>query len=293
MKKILYFLKTFFLAEFYCPINMIFSNRKTKKEYQVIAAKPFINHFKCNLFRVSKNTINHSNNIIYFSNHRSWADFFIDQINTEYSCKYLSRWIVAFWLPLWTYICGYLINDMVIFFKRNAKNIDYLEKLIKYNQIHNSGNNILVYPEGTRRAEQNYACDLKKGLIYYSYKENCPIQFIISKNKEKVLNEKKYISEKNINIFVHYSDVYYPDTQKYKSIEEYYNFINSEWKTIFNSVYNTDYEKNIKEYPEIDKFKIYDNNYNVDYKKIYFFRFCLISTAGLIPAFFLKYFKII
>lgn len=92
----------------------------------------------------------------------------------------------------------------MIFFKRGKTSINEIEKLIKYNQVNNkSGNDIFVYPEGTRRSGEDYPCDLKKGLIYYAYKENCPIQFIISKNKEKFLNEKKLTAEKNVNIFVH------------------------------------------------------------------------------------------
>jgi 1-acyl-sn-glycerol-3-phosphate acyltransferase len=289
MIKLFRYLKAFFLITVYCPITAILTfNKKTKKEALINVMKPLIDYLQFNLYRVSKQTINHSNNIIYLSNHRSWADFFIDQIITEYSFKFLSRWIVAFWLPFYAVMGGY-ITDSIIFFKRDAKDIQYFEKLIKKNQINYSGNNILVYPEGTRRVDQNYASDLKKGIIYYSYKEKCPIQFLISKNKEIVFNEKIFRIEKHINIFVHYSDVYYPDIQKYKSMEEYYNFINSEWKTIFNSVYNTDYEENLKEYLEIDKFKIHDNNYFIDYKKIYFFRFCIISIFGLIPYFFINH----
>jgi len=147
-----------------------------------------------------------------------------------------------------------------------------------------SGNDILVYPEGTRRAGLDYACDLKKGLICYSYKESCPIQFIISKNKEKMLNEKTFTAEKNVNIFVHYSPVYYPDVTKYKSIQEFYEFINTEWKTTFRAVYGADHESKIHEYEQIDVTKIHDNNYYLNKTLLYTVRFVVFSAVVIIPA---------
>ena len=157
--------------------------------------------------------------------------------------------------------------------------------MIKKNQLHNaSGNNILVYPEGTRRAGLDYACDLKKGLIYYAYKENCPIQFIISKNKEKMLNEKTFTAEKNINIFVHYSDIYYPDVTKYKSVQDFYEFINTEWKKTFHAVYQTDHESRKHEYEQIDSKKMHDNNYYINKTLINTVRFVIFSTVAIIPA---------
>ena len=237
------------------------------------------------MYRVSKNKINHSKNIIYFSNHRSWSDFFIDNVVTEYCTMFISRIEVAFILPLYVYISGYLIYDAMIFFKRGKISIPDFEKLIKKNQLHNaSGNNILVYPEGTRRAGLDYACDLKKGLIYYAYKENCPIQFIISKNKEKMLNEKTFTAEKNINIFVHYSDIYYPDVTKYKSVQDFYEVINTEWKKTFHAVYQTDHESRKHEYEQIDSKKMHDNNYYINKTLINTVRFVIFSTVAIIPA---------
>lgn len=283
------FLKVMLNILIICPINTIFINCKTKKDYTMVIVKNNIDKLRVKLYRVTINKINHTNNIIYFSNHRSYADFLIDLITTEYCTKYVSRWIVAFYAPIFSFISGYFLYDMTIFFKRGGTCIPDFEKLIKKNQIANSGNNILVYPEGTRRTDLNYACDLKKGLIYYSYKENCPIQFIISKNKEKMINEKKYTCQKNVDIFVYYSDVYYPDIQKYKSMSEYYEYINNEWKTTFNLVYNTDYESKKNEYEQLDITKIHDNNYNIDTTKLWIIRIGIISLFTVIPSIFLKY----
>ena len=273
----------------YIPVKSFFYNFKTKKEHNVIIQRCIMNYCNYKLYRVSKDKINHSKNIIYFSNHRSWGDFFIDNVVTEYCSRFVSRIEVAFILPIYAYITAYLSNDSILFFRRGQTSILEFEKLIKINQINQSGNNILIYPEGTRRAGLDYACDLKKGLIYYSYKEKSPIQFIISKNKEKILNEKKFTSENNVDVFVHYSDVYYPDVEKYKSMQEYYDFINGEWKMTFNAVYETDYESKKIEYERIDTTKIHDNNYDVDKRLLNLIRLTIVSSIVVIPAVFIKY----
>ena len=179
----------------------------------------------------------------------------------------------------------------MIFFKRGKTSIDEFEKIIKHNQLKNaSGNDILVYPEGTRRSGLDYACDLKKGMIYYAYKENCPIQFIISKNKEKFLNEKTFTAEKNVNVFVHYSDVYYPDYIKYKSMQEFYDFINTEWKTTFNAIYDADHESKLHQYEQIDVTKTHDDNYYINKTMLYSIRLAIVSTAVIISAILLEFF---
>ena len=250
-----------------------------------------LNYSNCKLYRISEHKISHSKHIIYFSNHRSWADFFIDNAVTEYCTKFVSRIEVAYILPLYVYISGYLLLDVLIFFKRGKTSINDFERLIKDNQLNNnSGNDIFVYPEGTRRSGLDYACDLKKGLIYYAYKENCPIQFIISKNKENILNEKRLTAEKNVNVFVHYSGVYYPDVTKYTSMQEFYDFINAEWKTTFDAVYDesADHESKIGDYEQIDTTKIHDNNYYLNKSMLYGIRFAIISTVVLVSAILLR-----
>lgn len=290
MFKILQFLKMVFLATTYYPLVAIFNLTIEKKKINnSIFQSKLLNQSHCKLYRISKHKVSHSKNIIYFSNHRSWADFFIDNIVTEYCTKFVCRIEVAYFLPLYAYIIGYLLYDTGIFFRRGNTSIQDFEKLIKHNQLNNkSGNDILVYPEGTRRSGLDYACDLKKGLIYYAYKENCPIQFIISKNKEKFLNEKKLTAENNVNIFVHYSNIYYPDVTTYKSMQEFYEFINAEWKTTFHKVYESDHEPKIHEYEEIDISKIHDNNYHLNKTLLHGIRFAIVSTVVLIPAILLK-----
>ena len=292
MFKMLQFFKTIFMFTGYYPFIALFEFVvEKKKEYNLKIHSKMLHYSNCKFYRITEHKVSHSTNIIYFSNHRSWADFFIDNIVTEYCTKFISRIEVAYILPLYVYINGYLLADVMIFFKRGKTNISEFEKLIKYNQLNNkSGNDILVYPEGTRRSGLDYACDLKKGLIYYAYKENCPIQFIISKNKEKFLNEKRLTAEKNVNVFVHYSGVYYPDFTKYRTMQEFYDFINAEWKTTFDAIYSTDHESKIHEYQQIDTTKIHDNTYYINKSMLHGIRFAIVSAVVLIPAILVKLF---
>ena len=292
MFKILHFLKVTIFVTTYYPLIALFDFAvEKKKEYKSKGFTIQSSYSNCKLYRISEHKISHSKHIIYFSNHRSWADFFIDNAVTEYCTKFISRIEVAYILPLYVYITGYLLLDVVIFFKRGKTSIDEFEKIIKHNQLKNaSGNDILVYPEGTRRSGLDYACDLKKGMIYYAYKENCPIQFIISKNKERFLNEKTFTAEKNVNVFVHYSDVYYPDYIKYKSMQEFYDFINTEWKTTFNAIYDADHESKLHQYEQIDVTKTHDDNYYINKTMLYSIRLAIVSTAVIISAILLEFF---
>ena len=145
IKKILNFFKTLFILTQYIPVKNLFCNFKTKKENNLNAQNYIANYCDYKLYRVSKNKINHSKNIIYFSNHRSWGDFIIDNVVTEYCTRFISRIEVAVVLPIYFYINGHLINDVMIFFRRGKISIQDFEKLIKKNQNNQSGNNILVF----------------------------------------------------------------------------------------------------------------------------------------------------
>ena len=70
--------------------------------------------------------------------------------------------------------------------------------------------------------------------------------------------------------------------------QEFYDFINAEWKTTFDAVYNTDHESKIHEYQQIDTTKIYDNNYYINRSLIYGIRFTLISMIVIIPTILLR-----
>ena len=83
MFKMLHFLKMLFFVTTYYPFIALFDFAvEKKKEYRSKYLTIQLNYSNCKLYRISEHKISHSKNIIYFSNHRSWADFFIDNIVT-------------------------------------------------------------------------------------------------------------------------------------------------------------------------------------------------------------------
>ena len=151
--------------------------------------------------------------------------------------------------------------------------------MLKY--IQESNRNNIIYPEGTRRHGHDYACDLKKGSIYYSYKNDSPIQFVITYGKDNIANEKKLIGIPNLNSFVYYSQVYDQDYEKYKSMEEWYQYINSEWKRFFNTIYTKEH-KIEDAFEKFDPSIVYDDNGKrrpINKKKLYVARVAVVSIS--------------
>ncbi len=211
--------------------------------------------FSFKIFCISKEKLKHDQNIIYMCNHRTFSDFFIDPILIEYSGKIIGRYLVLLVFPLFYIIakitnCGYFIK------RSYNKNIEEFFNKLEIERKNDKFNNILVYPEATRRPHQIEACILKKGFIYHSYNKNLPIQIIITKNKEDIIDEKNFIAKRNAKLYVYYSQVIYPDYDKYNR-EEYYEYVQHVWNYSWKKVFKTE---TFKVYSEINQNVIYNNN---------------------------------
>jgi len=261
----------------------------TKKEGIRHWITTLFNAWNISIYRISKQKIYHSTNLIYFSNHRSWADCFVDHLTTEFSSLFIARMMVAVALPIIS-IVGYLV-DSIYFINRNSKNIKKMFDKIWIDTRNNKYNNILVYPEGTRRYDALNPCDLKKGFIYYAFDHDIDIQFIITKNKEKVLNERKFKISYNENLYVYYSKVinvkkikhnlkqYNDDEQK----QHFYQIINNKWKKDWNIVYSQKNNTKLIKPQKIDINKIWNNKNNIPLTyRLYTYGFILFFTMMLI-----------
>ena len=71
-------------------------------------------------------------------------------------------------------------------------------------------------------------------------------------------------------------------------MQEFYDFINAEWKTTFNAIYSTDHESKIHEYQQIDATKTHDDNYYINKSMLYGIRFAIISMIVIIPTILLR-----
>ena len=261
------------------PLKLLF-DFTIKSEIECLQKYNYILYkvFKTSLYRMTSTPVSHKKNIIYFANHRTFSDFSIDSIVVDNTGVFISRFLITIAIPGGN-ILKLMSRHIEYFVRRQGKtDINKFEKILKH--IQESNRNILIYPEGTRRHGHDYACDLKKGSIYYSYKTNSPIQFVITHGKDNIFNEKKMIAVKNLNAFVYYSKVYDQDYEKYESMEEWYEYINSEWKTFFNMIYTTDHKVE-DAFGKIDPSIVVDDNKKrpINKKNLYIARLSIVSIS--------------
>ena len=273
------FIKIYFYANV-VPVMLLFDfTIKTEIEFLQKYNYFFYKIIDYSIYRMTPTTVSHKKNIIYFPNHRTNADFSIDSVVVNNTGTYISRYLIALAIPGGN-LLKFISNHLEYFNRWQGKtDICAFENMLK--RIQDTDRNILIYPEGTRRHGYDYACDLKKGSIYYSYKNNSPIQFVITHGKDNIFNEKKMIGMSNINAFVYYSKVYHQDYEKYKSMEEWYQYINSEWKTFFNTIYTKEHKVEYA-FEKIDPSIVHDDNGKrrpLNKKKLYIARLVVASIS--------------
>ena len=212
---------------------------------------------------------------VYFLNHRESGDFAIDAYLTEGRAFFISRWFVfvsAPWMGLLT-----LIGNGVYYFSR-TKNTDkrnFVMNVEAHRLRINDYKSVNVYPEGTRRLE-NECVRIKDGGIYYSYVYKMPIQIVITKNKEFVFSLKTWSSRDNVNCYTYRSDAILPGN--FNTLCEYRTFVCEEWNRCWDIVYGKEYT------PEMcDLFVPNAPIISPSYKtliKLYVIRFLLLASVG-------------
>jgi len=138
---------------------------------------------------------------VFLCNHRSFADFLIDTYITR-GAFYLSRLLVILAIPV-AALLGWLLGS-IVFFKR----VRGTDKTALYNKCLQKleTNNLLVYPEGTRNTGPT-SKPLTYGMIRFAYKNNIPVQIVMTTNKERVMNEKKLTVERGVKCVVNIGKV--------------------------------------------------------------------------------------
>ena len=273
------FIKIYFYMNV-VPIMLLFDfTIKTEIEFIHKHNHYFFSIHKNSLYRMTPTTVSNKKNIIYFANHRTFADFNIDSVVVYNTGTFMSRYLMALVIPGGN-VLQFISNNIEYFNRQQGKtDIANFENILK--RIQETDRNIIIYPEGTRRHGYDYACDLKKGSIYYSYKNDSPIQFVITYGKDNICNEKKLGGIPNLNSFVHYSKVYDQDYEKYKSMEEWYQYINSEWKTFFNTIYTKEHKVE-DAFEKIDPSIVYDDNGKrrpINKKNLFIARVAVVSIS--------------
>lgn len=205
-----------------------------------------------------KNKLYENGRCIYLTNHRSQSDFFIDIFLTNGRCILISRLLVIIYAFFYIPICLFSKGLFIINKSNNNNKYDLFLKLDKF-LVNNKRKSILVYPEGKRNLE-NYSLKLKKGFLLYSYEKKIPIQIFITKNKEKVYNERKIESEFNIELKTKYSKLI--DPNKYNNFDDFYIEINNIWNNLWNDIYNNNNITNEYRYKNLNDNSYYKVNNN-------------------------------
>ena len=242
--KTIYHLFTILYITYIYPIYVILNyNVKTEKKAIKDIAALFIELTKPTIYKVSKDDLNMSKNIMYMSNHSSVSDFFIDPIVTHYNSKYITlnkmRQIfpVLGLITMLTKYCIFISGD-----KTKEQVIANLKK-IEDLRIEDTSRNLALYPEGMRRPHRPYVSEqLKKGFIYHSFENKIPIQIIHTTNKDYAIDDPKFKINNNMKLFTYYSPLIDPLQLKKKfekrekreyTKDDYYNDFYKIWSKVW------------------------------------------------------------
>ena len=227
-----------------CPIYSILNyNIKTEKSAIKEVADQFICMAKPTIYKVSKEDLNMSRNIMYMPNHLSVSDFFIEPIVSHYNSKYigLNKMRIIFpFLGLLT-----MFSDYCIYISGEKKKEEVVKTLkrIEEIRIQDTTKNLSLYPEGMRRPHRPYVSEqLKKGFIYHSFEHSIPIQIIHTTNKDYVIDDEKLKINNNMKLFTYYSPLVDPLQLKKKfekrekreyTKDDYYNDFYKIWSKVW------------------------------------------------------------
>lgn len=196
-------------------------------------AKGCLEHFRVNVRHVKNGVEPMRRKCLYMTNHRSEADFFMDQYLTHGSSIFLSRRMVA--LCACPYLPTSYISKSLLFFVRKKGIRDALYKQIDEYWNKSSYPSLLVYPEGTRN-QTPVSKPFKLGFVYYAYERKLPIQIFISTNKEKVFSLQKKWCSHDTMVRVAYAKPL--DPEDYESVDKFKTAVKHVWERTWVEVYD-------------------------------------------------------
>ena len=168
---------------------------------------------------------------MYLCNHRSWADFVIDSVLTSGS-TYLARYLVAFFLP-WSFIYSQLTGNIMFFRRKRGINRAELSRWMAAKWSSHCG--LLVYPEGTRNQRMR-SLPLKTGVLDAALHIGCPVQCVITTNKENVLDETRMKAQSGVRCRVSYSRVV--DAASFRGRRKaFFDEVQNAWDEAWNDAY--------------------------------------------------------
>lgn len=162
---------------------------------------------------------------MYFMNHRSYADYFVDCFITGGS-SYLSKLSTIFSFPGPSY-CGYLLNFVWFFYKHKGIDRKWFTRFVASKWNHRSNSGCIAYPEG-HISKPSAHPTLRTGVMEVAYNLNCPCQIVLTSGKEEIINAETLAFKENVHVHVCVSEVLIP--RDYKTKEEWFKKVNEVWE---------------------------------------------------------------
>jgi hypothetical protein len=149
--------------------------------------------------------------VFLFFNHRSWTDFFLDQVVCEQHAHVstLSRMFVYWGIPFASSFLN--LDKNLLFFRRGASSQDEMNAVIDRHFAEVPLSCMIVYPEGTRNPGL-VEMPLKTGMMRVAFRKRIPVQIVMTSNKEKAMREKpSYSAQYGVECETVYGDLVRPD----------------------------------------------------------------------------------
>ncbi|KAK9832508.1 hypothetical protein WJX81_003456 [Elliptochloris bilobata] len=175
--------------------------------------------------------------VLFLSNHRSWADFYLDVVATDGNAQMLARMAVAYVFPM--FMLAVCIIRSVILFKRGKK-VDHEEfnRMLEYKMAASPVDGLIVYPEGHRSIRCG-SLPLKRGMLVFAFSRKMPVQIVMSANKEAVISEKEMRCGFGQRVLVGYSEVI--RSTDFKKVAAFTEAVQAEWDRQWHRVYTADW----------------------------------------------------
>lgn len=169
---------------------------------------------------------------MYVCPHRSWSDFFVHRKIVDGRGSNLSRYGVLMAFP-WFYVVT-SFDRSAFWFKRDAVRKDTFYPWMSKSLEESSLPAMINYPEGTRNIALKPK-PLKRGVIYFAYGDDLPVQVIMSRGNEDMVNEKKLSMGFNKNIPFIYGKVFKP--KDFATREDFFDAVEKEFQELFDKLY--------------------------------------------------------
>jgi len=172
--------------------------------------------------------------VIYLCNHRSWADFFCDQVICA-GASYLSRLLVWVGTPV-SSLYGWMAHSTWYFNRKRGIDRQAFAKFMDEEWSKRPTFGMIAYPEGTRNQTQTHL-PLKTGVLQYAYEYKRAVQCVVTANKEAVCNEKRFSVGRGVALVTSISPVV--DPAGFDSMEAFVAKVREEFARSWDDAYNT------------------------------------------------------